>query len=185
MEQYTKNQSLYPYANFHYVGHSNGTYLVAKALEEYSWCKFDRIVFAGSVVDSHYDWEEKIEKGQVKKILNFVASGDWVVGWFPNLFRILPFGFNKDLGGAGHNGFHIKNPVPNDWDYQIKDTQNESETIYTTNKAETICQSYLIGSSDFTLDNEYSTTIKRSNCFSILNDMDSIGSKMAVVKLDY
>ena len=151
MEQYTKNLSLYPYADFHYVGHSNGTYLVARALEEYHpWCKFEHIVFAGSVVTSNYKWEERVKERQVKKILNFVASGDWAVGFFPNLFEILPFGFNKDLGGAGHNGFHIKDLVPgnpgNFLDCEIEDTQNESEKIYTKDKSETIHQlKYAIG----------------------------------------
>jgi hypothetical protein len=50
MDQYTEALAVYPQANFSYVGHSNGTYLLARALEENQSCHFKRVVFAGSVV---------------------------------------------------------------------------------------------------------------------------------------
>ncbi len=56
MDQYTENLALYPNADFSFVGHSNGTYLLAKALLEYPACKFKNVVFAGSVVNKNYDW---------------------------------------------------------------------------------------------------------------------------------
>jgi hypothetical protein len=37
-------------------------------------------------------------------VLNYVATADWVVAGFPNLFEHIPI-FNRDLGGAGHDGF--------------------------------------------------------------------------------
>ncbi len=103
MDQYVEALSMYPNAKrFHYVGHSNGTYLLAKSLEEYQCCRFDQIVFAGSVVRKRYDWNKIIKRRQAKQILNYVASADAVVALFPNglqPWRIF------DLGSAGHTGF--------------------------------------------------------------------------------
>lgn len=103
MDQYAETCARYPKAErFHYVGHSHGTYLLARALKEYPACRFDRVVFAGSVVQRHYDWQQFIEKKQVGAVLNFVASGDWVVAFFPKGLQSLR---HKDLGSAGHDGF--------------------------------------------------------------------------------
>jgi hypothetical protein len=91
----------YPNAKLSYIGHSNGTYLLAKALEVYAEVeqfKFDRVVFAGSVVRSDYDWDKK----RVTSVLNLVANRDWVVAFFPQMFELIPI---QDLGSAGHNGF--------------------------------------------------------------------------------
>ena len=127
IDKYIENKALYPNARFHYVGHSNGTYLLAKALEDYPWCQFHHIAFAGSVVTENYNWQEKIDRQQVKKMLNFVATGDWVVGIFPNLMGKFPFW--RYLGGAGYNGFNFN--------------QNKSENQYCeyeTNAEQTIHQ---------------------------------------------
>ena len=101
MDKYIENRSLYPKAKFHCIGHSNGTYLIAEALDKYSFCQFKHIIFAGSVVRSNYNWKEKFKNKQVEQFLNFVATADWVVAIFPNLFE---FPWSK-LGGAGHKGF--------------------------------------------------------------------------------
>lgn len=117
MEKYIENRSLFPDADFHFVGHSNGTFLLAEALDKYSSCKFKNVVFAGSVVDSQYDWRKIIEdRKQVKEVLNFVATADWVVAVLPNFWdlRIGPwkvFGWNN-IGGAGHKGFDFHNLIP-------------------------------------------------------------------------
>jgi pimeloyl-ACP methyl ester carboxylesterase len=105
MDQYTENLALYPKAKFHYVGHSNGTYLLAKALQEYPSCRFKHVVFAGSVVRTDYRWSDRVNKHQVEKVLNFVATGDWVVAFFPKLFQVLRW---QDLGSAGHDGFKFQ-----------------------------------------------------------------------------
>jgi len=127
MDQYAEAVAQYPNATFHFVGHSNGTYCLARALELYPCCQFGRIVFAGSVVRTGYDWDRFLPRvdncihpakpaaakscqesargrhGQVGAVLNFVASSDWVVAWFPKLFQTaLPI---QDLGSAGHDGF--------------------------------------------------------------------------------
>lgn len=102
MDKYTEALARYPKAKMDFIGHSNGTYLLASALKSYKACQFHRIVFAGSVVPTSFPWEELAEKGRVKAIRNYVATSDWIVGVFPGLYELLRV---SDLGSAGHNGF--------------------------------------------------------------------------------
>ena len=113
MDQYVEARSLYPNARFAYVGHSNGTYLVAKALLDYPSCSFDRIVFAGSVVRTDYDWGRHIARGKVEAVLNYVATADLIVAVLPGAWEMVNL---QDLGSAGHNGFRI----PHDKVFQTK-----------------------------------------------------------------
>lgn len=99
MDRYVEAKALYPKADFHYVGHSNGTYLAARALTDYPAVRFERIVFGGSVVRSDFNWAEHIKAGRVRSILNYVATNDWVVAIFPSGLGAL------DLGAGGHSGF--------------------------------------------------------------------------------
>lgn len=103
MDQYVEARATYPKANFHYMGHSNGTYLGARALLDYPAISFRRIMFAGSVVRPDYPWRLLVHGGRVDKIYNAVATRDVVVALFPNGLRWLKRIF--DLGGAGHRGF--------------------------------------------------------------------------------
>jgi hypothetical protein len=115
MDQYAEAVARYPLATFAFVGHSNGTYLLAKALEIYPCCRFDRVVFAGSVVRRKFNWEPFFESrpnerpSQVGSVLNLVATHDWVVAWFPKLFQWLGV---QDLGSAGHDGFKVAEHHP-------------------------------------------------------------------------
>jgi pimeloyl-ACP methyl ester carboxylesterase len=102
MDQYAEGLAQYPNAAFSYIGHSHGTYLLAKALRDYPCCRFKHVVFAGSVVRTDYDWAKYLQNGRVKGILNYIATADWVVAWFPNALQMLGL---QDLGGAGHKGF--------------------------------------------------------------------------------
>lgn len=47
-----------------------------------------------------YPWSNYVEK-RVEKVLNYVATFDWVVAIFPNFLHR----FQRDLGSAGHDGF--------------------------------------------------------------------------------
>jgi pimeloyl-ACP methyl ester carboxylesterase len=105
MDQYVEARSLYPNARFSYMGHSNGTYLVANALQGYRACRFQRIVFAGSVVRTDYDWATLLSRRQTEAVLNYVATADAIVAWFPGALERLNW---QDLGSAGHNGFRDK-----------------------------------------------------------------------------
>jgi len=109
MDQYAEALALYPNAEFSFVGHSNGTYLLASALQDYPVCRFKNVVLAGSVIKTGYDWEAVIARGQVKKVLNYVATADWVVAFFPRMIQKLRI---QDLGGAGHDGFDSNPSIP-------------------------------------------------------------------------
>lgn len=104
MDQYVEARATYPKAKFHYMGHSNGTYLCARALAEYPAADFKRIMFAGSVVRPDFPWAEYVYGGRVEKIYNAIATKDLVVALFPNGLRWYKF---FDLGGAGHRGFEV------------------------------------------------------------------------------
>jgi pimeloyl-ACP methyl ester carboxylesterase len=109
LDQYVAAKSLYPIATFSYIGHSNGTYLLAKALESCPAIKFERVVFGGSVVRRRFPWSDYISSGQVKGVLNYVATDDKVVAIFPQGLELMGL---QDLGGAGHLGFTCT-PDPN------------------------------------------------------------------------
>jgi hypothetical protein len=102
IDQYTEALALYPEAEYSFIGHSNGTYLLARALEECPCLHFNRVVFAGSVVRRDYDWSSMLEAGRVRGVLNYVATADWVVAFFPKLMQDLRL---QDIGSAGHDGF--------------------------------------------------------------------------------
>ena len=103
MDLYVGVRARYPQAEFSYVGHSNGTYLVARALEDYPAACFRNVLFAGSVVRRGYDWATLLSTGRVCKVLNMVATKDWVVALFP--MGLEPLRRIFDLGGAGFGGF--------------------------------------------------------------------------------
>lgn len=102
MDQYVWAKALYPNAEFSYMGHSNGTALLAGAMKLSEAIRFDRIVFAGSVVRRDFDWEALTRRGQVKAVMNYVASNDFIVALFPKFLQRLP---GADLGSAGFDGF--------------------------------------------------------------------------------
>lgn len=101
MDRYVEARVKYPHAQFHYVGHSHGTYLMAEALEKYPSVKFNHVVFAGSVVQRNFDWSRYTPE-RVNAVLNFVATADWVVAFFPKALQTMGV---QDLGSAGHDGF--------------------------------------------------------------------------------
>jgi hypothetical protein len=102
MDRYTEALARYPNARFSYVGHGHGTYLLARALEDYPAVRFRNVVFAGSVVRTGFPWTSYVDVGRIERVVNFVASADWVVAFFPKAMQTVGF---QDLGGAGHDGF--------------------------------------------------------------------------------
>jgi alpha-beta hydrolase superfamily lysophospholipase len=113
MDQYTEALARYPNATVDFVGHSNGTYLLASALERYVACKFSRAVFAGSVVSRDFPWDVMVRSGRIVAVRNYVASADKVVGIFPSLFER----FGGDVGGAGLFGFKRDPAAQLEWHY--------------------------------------------------------------------
>jgi pimeloyl-ACP methyl ester carboxylesterase len=105
MDQVTELKARFPkLQHIHFIGHSNGTYVLASALQNYRTLRVERVVFAGSVVRRDFPWSQF--RGRVKGVRNYVGSADWVVGFFPKLFE-LPWlaALNPDLGSAGYDGF--------------------------------------------------------------------------------
>jgi hypothetical protein len=113
MDEYTENIARYPHAkHFDFIGHSNGTYILASALQRYPTLEVRNVLFAGSVVPKRYRWRELVDAERVSKVRNVVATGDWVVALFPRFFEQIaewlhidsvkgPF----DIGSAGFRGF--------------------------------------------------------------------------------
>lgn len=115
MDQYTQDLASYPnLESVDYFGHSNGTYILASALQRYATLKVRNVLFAGSVVPSHYNWQPLIDAGRVVNVRNIVADRDWVVAIFPQLFETIsqtvegreePQPGLFDIGAAGFRGF--------------------------------------------------------------------------------
>ncbi|HWC58235.1 MAG TPA: alpha/beta hydrolase [Verrucomicrobiae bacterium] len=105
MDQVTELAARFPnLKEIHFIGHSNGTYVLASALQKYQTLKVGYAVLAGSVIRKDYPWSKFT--GRIKQVRNYVGSKDLVVGFFPRLFE-LPFAsaINADIGSAGFNGF--------------------------------------------------------------------------------
>jgi pimeloyl-ACP methyl ester carboxylesterase len=106
MERYADVKTYFPHAKISFVGHSNGTYLAAHALELCSAVRFENVVFAGSVVRRKLDWQQF--RGRVGRVLNYVAARDKVVAFLPAVFELSRLRW-LDVGGAGAFGFETKN----------------------------------------------------------------------------
>lgn len=108
-DQFVEAISRYPGARVSFVGHSNGTYVLAAALKRYSALKFKNVYFAGSVLPTNFEWGKYFNNGQVEAIRNDTATRDLVVGWFPGFYEFIgSFFAGSDLGSAGFNGFMAK-----------------------------------------------------------------------------
>lgn len=96
-----------------FIGHSNGTYLLASALEQYAALKVKRVIFANSVVPQNYNWKKFRASGDMTAqvsgpMRNYEGACDWVVAIFPRLFEVVTR--SSDLGSAGFKGFlHLLN----------------------------------------------------------------------------
>lgn len=110
MDEYTETLARYPNATeIHFAGHSNGTYLLASALDQYRSLYVNRVAFGGSVVRQSYNWPKILKNNQVESVRNYVAADDWIVALFPRFFEpTIPYAiFSNDIGSAGFKGFSI------------------------------------------------------------------------------
>jgi len=115
MDEITEALAKYPNADqVHFIGHSNGSYLIAEALQRYPSLrkKLGRIVFGGSVVRKEFKWDEILsspnkQSEPTTKLMNYVANDDWVVALFPRFFEPAwaHLIFKNNIGSAGFNGF--------------------------------------------------------------------------------
>ena len=116
MDQYTEARARCPNAGVSFIGHSNGTYLLASALLRYRACNFRRAVFAGSVVPTGFPWDALVRAHRIESIKNYVATADKVVGIFPGFFELLRL---SDIGSAGQNGFSANTARQNQEEFVI------------------------------------------------------------------
>jgi pimeloyl-ACP methyl ester carboxylesterase len=101
-DQYTQARARYPGVPIHYIGHSNGTYILANTLKRFRSIKVERVYFAGSVLPRDFDWQDLFDHGQLKLLRNDCAAADWPVGVIcAGLSPIMP----RELGIAGFQGF--------------------------------------------------------------------------------
>ncbi len=105
IDKYTEYIAEYPDSKtkVSFIGHSNGTYLAASALERCKSLRFHNVSFAGSVVPSGYPWDQIIDREErTEKLRNDLASADWVVAIFPKFFDKKRW---NDIGSGGFDGF--------------------------------------------------------------------------------
>lgn len=84
------------------IAHSFGTYITGTAIQENENFIYDKIIFAGNILDTKYNWEKLKQNNQIKKVLIEQSSNDGAV-LFAKLFRKLCF--QKWIGYAGRDGF--------------------------------------------------------------------------------
>lgn len=85
------------------IAHSFGTYLVARLLEKYPMLKFDKLVFAGGIVSSDFEWSKILDAGQVNLLRNDYGRLD---PW-PRFAKM----FVSDTGDSGTVGFSCKHDL--------------------------------------------------------------------------
>lgn len=125
MDTYVNAAAEFPDAQFHFVGHSNGTFVCARALQQYDFCRFNKVVFAGSVVNTHYQWGARAL--QVGTVLNYVATADWVVALFPKLFQVVFPCLDLGMGSASVDGFFEEEEEE---EKQEERAASEHQTVY-------------------------------------------------------
>lgn len=110
--EYVEARRSYPDAQIHFIGHSNGTYILGQALTRYRCLRFARVALAGSVLPREFDWKGLHAARRVGDIRNDCAASDAVVGIFPGFFarlgsalKWLRPGWLSDLGDGGFRGF--------------------------------------------------------------------------------
>ncbi|MCU1696099.1 MAG: hypothetical protein JWR34_2162 [Mycobacterium sp.] len=91
-----------PKATFHFIGHSNGTYLLGRSLDEVASMKFTRIALVGSVLPDDYEWADRLRNEQFEQLRNDRGASDVPVGFLCGALRGVGM---TDVGTAGLNGF--------------------------------------------------------------------------------
>ena len=101
-DTYAEQLAENPQATFHFIGHSNGTYLLGRSLEQIKTMRFERVALAGSVLEEGYDWRSRIALGQVSALRNDRAAKDFPVAVLCRGLRALGM---RDIGTGGVDGF--------------------------------------------------------------------------------
>jgi hypothetical protein len=91
-----------PQADFRFLGHSNGTYLLGQSLQQLSGMRFSKVVLAGSVLPRDFDWRPLKLTNQISDMWNHCSRFDIPVAILCNALRGLRM---KDVGTGGYDGF--------------------------------------------------------------------------------
>jgi pimeloyl-ACP methyl ester carboxylesterase len=79
------------------VAHSLGSWIVGNAMIKYNDMRFDKIIFAGSILPEDFDWGSLFARDQVALVLNECGQNDPWPGWASH--------FVAQTGKAGLEGF--------------------------------------------------------------------------------
>ena len=101
LDAYTQELAARPDAEFHFVGHSNGTYILGQTLQAVPAVRFTNVFLAGSVLPPTYPWRQRSTE-QVARVRNDQATRDIPVAMLCNLLRGLGM---KDIGTGEFTGF--------------------------------------------------------------------------------
>jgi hypothetical protein len=96
-------------ADMHFVGHSNGSYILGQALKQVPALQLAHVYLAGSVLPRDFHWLRCLDEGQIQSLRNDRARRDMPVGWLCSALRGLGM---RDIGTGGVDGFDEAN---DDW----------------------------------------------------------------------
>ncbi len=119
LDQYSREVAGHPTANFHFVGHSNGTYLLGQALSQVPAVRFDRVYLAGSVLPGEYPWHDYLGvpagRPRVAIIRSDRGNRDIPVALLAQGLRGLRM---RDIGDGGFGGFtQLDGPPSIQWPF--------------------------------------------------------------------
>ncbi len=106
-DAYSEALARHPEAKFHFIGHSNGTYILGAALRDLPHMRFDRVTLVGSVLPREYPWEWSFAIPQVREVRDHRSRWDWPVAWLCSGLRGLGM---RDIGTSGFDGFTYGGP---------------------------------------------------------------------------
>jgi alpha-beta hydrolase superfamily lysophospholipase len=103
LDEYSQRLAENPDATFHFIGHSNGTYMLGRSLQQIPAMRFERVVLAGSVLPTDIFAGNSRIRNQVTAVRSDGARYDWPVGILCRILRKTLF--VRDVGTAGYDGF--------------------------------------------------------------------------------
>ncbi|HEX3716995.1 MAG TPA: hypothetical protein VH595_03430 [Verrucomicrobiae bacterium] len=97
-KEFDKIKERYPDVFPSVAAHSNGTYIISKALKTYKHIRCDKLVLCGSIVRTDFDWKTVFERRQATLVRNEIGVKDvWA-----RRSNLLAWG---DTGPSGQRGF--------------------------------------------------------------------------------
>ena len=92
-----------------FIGHSNGTYILASALSHYATVKVKNVALLGSIVPRSFPWDAYCKRGRVGRVRTDISADDYVVAVFGRFFESVRENLNITMGSfgdIGSSGFH-------------------------------------------------------------------------------